>query len=382
MSQKFRILHCLRAPVGGLFRHVLDLAGEQAALGHDVGLVTDANTSDRLTEPRLAALAPHMSLGITRLAISRLPGPGDITAARATATLARSLNADILHGHGAKGGAYARMARRTLRREGRSVASFYTPHGGSLNYKPGSFESRIFCRFEQMFDGWTDGLIFESAYAKATYGRLIGFKNAPSRVIPNGLKPADFFEPSHAPDAAEFVFLGELRPVKGIDIFLRALAALHPDAPARAVIVGAGPLDAELRTLTATLGLERHVTFTGALPAHEALKLGRCFVVPSLSESFPYVVLEAAAAGLPLISTSVGGIPEIVEGTDTPLIPAGDTHALTHAMRAVLIQPETAQARARRLKANVAEKFTVAGMTRSIVEFYGDQQQHVREVAA
>lgn len=382
MPQKFRILHCLRAPVGGLFRHVLDLAGEQAALGHDVGLITDANTSDRLTEPRLATLAPHMTLGITRLAMSRLPGPGDIAAARAAADLARSVNAGILHGHGAKGGAYARMARRALRREGRAIASFYTPHGGSLNYKPGSLESLIFCGFEQMFDGWTDGLIFESAYAKAAYGRLIGFKNAPSRVIPNGLRPTDFVEPAHAPDAAEFVFLGELRRVKGIDIFLRALAALHPGTPARAVIVGAGPLDAELRALAVALGLERHVTFTGALPAHDALKLGRCFVVPSLSESFPYVVLEAAAAGLPLISTGVGGIPEIVEGTDTPLIPAGEVQPLAAAMRAVLAQPGTARLRAQRLKANVAEKFTVAAMTRSIIQFYGEQGIQKEQVAA
>jgi glycosyltransferase involved in cell wall biosynthesis len=382
ISRTFRILHCLRAPVGGLFRHVLDLAAEQAALGHDVGLITDANTGDRLTVPRLEALAPHMTLGITRLPISRLPGPGDIAAARATANVARNLNATVLHGHGAKGGAYARIARRALRREGHAVTSFYTPHGGSLNYKPGSMESRVFCGLEQIFDGWTDGLIFESAYAKTKYGQLVGFKNAPSRVIPNGLRPTDFFEPEHGPGTAEFVFLGELRPVKGIDLFLRALANLHPVTPARAVIVGAGPLDAELKALVASLGLAGHVRFTGALPASEAFKLGRCFVVPSLAESFPYVVLEAAAAGLPLISTDVGGIPEIVAGTDTPLIKAGAVEPLADAMRAVLAQPDTARLRAVRLKANVAEKFAVAGMTRSIIEFYEDRAiEHIRVAA-
>jgi glycosyltransferase involved in cell wall biosynthesis len=296
--------------------------------------------------------------------------------------VARRVNATVLHGHGAKGGAYARIARRALRREGRAVTSFYTPHGGSLNYKPGSMESRVFCGLEQIFDAWTDGLVFESAYAKVKYGQLVGFKNAPSRVIPNGLRPSDFFEPAHGPETADFVFLGELRPVKGIGLFLQALANLQPQTKSRAVIVGSGPLDGELKAQAASLGLADHVRFTGALPAPDAFALGRCFVVPSLAESFPYVVLEAAAAGLPLISTDVGGIPEIVAGTDTPLIAAGAVEPLEAAMRAVLAQPDTARLRAVHLKANVAQKFTVAGMTRSVIEFYEDRAIQKIQTAA
>ena len=59
-----RIVHCFRAPVGGLFRHVLDLAGAQAALGHDVGLIAGTTATDELTAKRLAAIAPQLSLGI------------------------------------------------------------------------------------------------------------------------------------------------------------------------------------------------------------------------------------------------------------------------------------------------------------------------------
>jgi hypothetical protein len=67
-----RILHCLRAPVGGLFRHVLDLAEEQAKRGHDVGILA-ARTEDSLTASKLAALAPILSLGVHRIAINRQP---------------------------------------------------------------------------------------------------------------------------------------------------------------------------------------------------------------------------------------------------------------------------------------------------------------------
>ena len=59
-----RILHCLRAPVGGLFRHVLDLAAEQARRGHAVGILADSNAEDRLTSPKFASIAPLLQLGI------------------------------------------------------------------------------------------------------------------------------------------------------------------------------------------------------------------------------------------------------------------------------------------------------------------------------
>ena len=63
-TTSLRIIHCLRAPVGGLFRHVRDLAIAQAARGHQVGVIADSNAHDRLTEQRLADLIPHLALGL------------------------------------------------------------------------------------------------------------------------------------------------------------------------------------------------------------------------------------------------------------------------------------------------------------------------------
>src|SRR3954467_6944682 len=76
----YRILHCLRAPVGGLFRHVRDLSIEQARRGHAVGVVCDAVAGDALTEDRLRALAPHLALGLFRTRMSRELGLSDISA--------------------------------------------------------------------------------------------------------------------------------------------------------------------------------------------------------------------------------------------------------------------------------------------------------------
>ncbi len=365
-----RILHCLRAPVGGLFRHVLDLASEQAARGHDVGILADSNAADRLTGPKFAAIEPAMKLGISRIAMGRQPGLGDFRAYRSVLQHARQRNLDVLHGHGAKGGAYARLAARSLKKEGQSARAFYTPHGGSLNFEPGTFEGRLFARIEGLLERQTDGLIFESAYAARVYRERISVAGAPERVIPNGLQPEDFADFAPDPKATDFLFIGELRPIKGVEYLLTALAALNAQRRVTATIVGSGPNAAELQQKSVALGLAPVVTFTGALPAREALKLGRIMVVPSLAESFPYVVLEAAAAGLPLISTCVGGIPEIVAGTDTALIPPGDAEALGTAMRAALDHPGAAWARATRLRENVSSKFTVAGMATAVLDFY------------
>ena len=197
-------------------------------------------------------------------------------------------------------------------------------------------------------------------------------KGAPQRIIPNGLKPTDFTLAEPRPDATDILFVGELRRIKGVDILLNALAELKFGHPVTATIVGSGPDAEPLKKLASTLGLDGLVTFAGALPVREAFGLGRMMVVPSLAESFPYVVLEAAAAGLPLIATNVGGIPEIVADTDTVLIEPGNAAGLASALRATLGDAEAARGRAKRLRAKIESKFTVAAMTGAVLDFYAE----------
>lgn len=373
-SERFRILHCMRAPVGGLFRHVLDLAAGQADLGHDVGILADSNAGDGLTDERFRAIAPKLRLGLHRVAMSRRPGLGDLAAARTTFGLARKLDVDVLHGHGAKGGAFARLAAKALKARGARLASFYTPHGGSLNFKPGSIEGRVYLNLEKVLARFTDGLIFESAYAGRIYRERIGTGQVPVRVIPNGLRPADFIEHAPDPDAADVLFIGELRDIKGVDVLLRALKIVSTKRPVTAVIVGSGPDAESLRALASDLGLGDRVRFPGAMPASQAFPLGRVLAVPSRAESFPYVVLEAGAAGMPLIATNVGGIPEIVAGTDTGLVPPDDETGLAGALQSALEDPAAARARAQRLRVHVGKRFTAAGMTRAVLDFYADRR--------
>lgn len=370
MTDRFRILHCLRAPLGGLFRHVLDLSAEQAARGHDVGLVFDSTNTDPLSEARLASVADRLRLGVMRIPMSRWPGLGDASASRAVAQLARETDAHVLHGHGAKGGAYARLAARLLRFQGYPVAAFYTPHGGSLHFPEGSPAALAFIGMEKVLARFTDGLIFESDYIRREYERRVGAGLAPTVVVTNGLQPSDFI--THAPraDAADFLFVGELRELKGVDVLLHALAAVAHTRSVSAVIVGAGPDRDAFERLAAELHLTGMVTFPGPLPAAQAFTRGRAIVVPSRAESLPFIVMEAAAGEVPLIATNVGGIPEIVAGSDTPLLPPGDTVALARALQGFLGDPGTAKARALRLKQAVQKRFAIGATTDTVLAFY------------
>jgi len=370
LTERLSILHVLRAPVGGLFRHVLDLSAEQAARGHDVGLVFDSSMTDPLGEARLAPVAERLRLGVTRIPMGRWPGLGDAAASRAVAHLARAKNAHVLHGHGAKGGAYARLAARLLRFQGYPASAFYTPHGGSLHFQPGSPAALAFIGLEKALARITDGLIFESDYIRREYERRVGAGLAPTAVITNGLQPSDFAAHIPAPDAADFLFVGELRQLKGVDVLLRALAEIARGRKVSAIVVGAGPDAEAFKRLAAELALTGAVTFPGPLPAAQAFSLARAIVVPSRAESLPFIVMEAAAARVPLIATNAGGIPEIVAGSDTPLLPPGDAGALARALQRFLDDPAAAKGRARTLQELVRVRFAIGGTTAAVLGFY------------
>jgi glycosyltransferase involved in cell wall biosynthesis len=374
VSDGLRILHCLRAPVGGLFRHVLDLARQQVERGHKVGLIADAAVSDTLTRAKFDSIEPLLALGLTLHPMGRKPGLSDVGAARVVSSIARKTKADVLHGHGAKGGAYARLAARWLKLGRFPIRAFYTPHGGTLNFDPQSVEGKVYLNLEKVLRSSTDGLIFESDYARQRYSACIGVGSCPVQVVPNGLTPDDFKTVTADRDADDFLFVGELRQLKGVDVLLKSLAALNQSRPVSATLVGDGPDAGTFKTMASSLGLDDQVTFPGAAPAHKVFTRGRCLVVPSRAESFPYIVLEAGACRLPLIATNVGGIPEMIQGTEVELIAPDDQDELTKAMQSFLDHPEVFTQRAKSFEKKIASTYTVARMTDDILDFY----QHAR----
>jgi glycosyltransferase involved in cell wall biosynthesis len=351
----------MRSPVGGLFRHVVDVATEQTARGHVVGIVADAATGSAAADRTLAELDEKLSLGVTRVAMSRQIGPGDIRAICHVGERAAAADVDILHGHGAKGGAFARLAP-----VGRKVARVYTPHGGSLHFARTNPVGLIYLSLEQMLLTRTDLILFESAFARETFVAKVGDTgNVPVRIVHNGVRPAEFEPVVAAPDATDILFVGELRRLKGVDVLLQALTTLPGTT---ATIVGDGPDRAAFETMAADLALTGRVRFPGAMPARAAFGLGRLLVVPSRAESLPYIVLEAGAAGLPLVATRVGGIPEIVGETGTRLVAPDDPAALADALHLTLADIEAGdRSRSAFLGERIARSFSLATMTDGIL---------------
>jgi len=369
VSSNFRILHCLRAPTGGLFRHVHDVALGQAELGADVGIICDSSAGDSNVEVAMSRLNDNCALGITRIPMSSNLDFSDWRLYRKIAKLARTLDVDVLHGHGAKGGAYARLAGRLLRKK-QSTKVVYTPHGGIVHYAPSSLSGKLHFAIERKLAPLTDGFIFESMFAGNRYAELVGRPQCPARVIYNGLQRHEFYDSLLADDAADFVFVGKLCKLKGVDVFLEALAAQQNIFPGRAIIVGSGPNETYFRRLARRLGLSAQVAFSGPQPARTAFVRARCVVIPSRAESLPYILLEAAAAQMPIIASNAGGIPEMIGDIPLPLVPPGDVDALAGQLRAFLNDPRPYLRRAAELQSHVARDFSVDTMTREVVDFY------------
>lgn len=361
------ILHVLRAPVGGLFRHVADLVHGQIARGHRVGIVADSLTGDVVGEAVLAGLAPALALGLSRTPIERSFGPRDLLSFWHVSKRVRATQADVVHGHGAKGGAFARLAF-----AGKPAVRAYTPHGGSLLLDHATLTGKAYLTLERILMPRGDLYLFESAFSAGVFDAKIGKPKGLTRVVHNGVSAAEFEPVVLASDATDLVFLGELRQVKGIDVLIDAIAQLRNTGapPITATVVGGGPLADALHAQAANLGLAAAIRFMPPMPARAAMTLGRVMVIPSRAESLPYVVLEAAAAGKPLITTNVGGIHEIYGPLSPALIPAGDAPKLAQAIAHAMREPAAMNETARLLRARVETSFSVETMVDGVLDGY------------
>jgi glycosyltransferase involved in cell wall biosynthesis len=367
-ARPLNILHVFRAPLGGLFRHVADLVQGQIERGHRVGIIADRTQYGPHPEGILADLKDRLALGFTRIAIGREIGPGDIAAAIHISRRIADADADVVHGHGAKGGAFARLSAPRHR-----AVRVYTPHGGSLLYRPGTLASRFYIMLEQALKSRTDLFLFESAFIGRLYTRLVGEPKTLTRVVNNGVGEKEFVDITPHQDATDILFIGELRPIKGVDVLIDAIADIRNSGlPLTATIVGDGRSRAALQAQVKNLGLSDVITFHAPIPAREAFARGRLAVVPSRAESMPYIVLELAAAQVPLISTNVGGIPDIFGDQAGLLINPDDKPALIAAITRAVKNPETMRPLSQALRDRVRAAFSIDNMVEGVLAGYRD----------
>jgi glycosyltransferase involved in cell wall biosynthesis len=184
----------------------------------------------------------------------------------------------------------------------------------------------------------------------------LGVPEERSLVVHCGIDPAPFRTAAAARQAAPHrrrrpvvVAVGRLVPQKGHDVLLRAFARCGPARGAELWLVGDGPRRRRLAELAAALGISALVTFHGTVhPTCELLAAADVFAFPSLAEPQGLALLEAFAAGVPVVASRTGGVVEMVEdGRDGVLVPPGEVEPLAAALAALLDDPE----RGRRLAA-------------------------------
>lgn len=351
-----------------------DLVEEHADAGHKIGIICDSTTGGAHEEALFDAIRPRLALGLMRMPIRRAIMPSDLLALARSYKHIKSLQPDILHGHGAKGGVVARLVGSTLRANGYCVARFYSPHGGSLHFDRSRPTGQIVLRLERYLERFCDQLVFVCDYERRTYEQKVGSARIDSRVIYNGIREREFAPIHTQQNGADFLYIGMMRDLKGPDVFIDAFEIAERTLGRRlsAAMVGEGPDKERYREILQQRSLADRVTLRDAMPATKAFSLADIVVVPSRAEAMPYIVLEALAAEKPLIASRVGGIPEILGETSGALVSPGDANALGELMATARSEPAWAKVQMPSAP-SFHSRFSASTMAETMFSLYGER---------
>lgn len=334
-----RILHVITRLVhGGAQRNTIMCAADQARRGHDVTLLTGTEAGP---EGSLLEEARQDAYRLLELpCLVRDPAPAqDLAAFVALWRLMGRHRFDVVHTHTSKAGILGRWAA-WLRR---IPAIVHTPHGHVFH---GYFSPRKAALFQAV----------ERATARVTHRIVTLTEGDLQDHLRAGIAPADRFvtipsgvalegfrrAPGPSPHGATVGCVARLVEVKGPLDLVEAMARVAPRFPrSRLVLVGDGPLRAQVEARIRDLGLGDRVVLTGRLedPA-PALREMDVFVLPSHNEGMGRAAVEAMAAGLPVVATRVGGLPDVVTPDVGLLVPPRDPDALAQAVGQLLADTE------------------------------------------
>lgn len=307
----------------------------------------------------------------------------DIKALVQLVRLYKELQVDIVHTHTSKAGILGRLAGRLAR----VPVVIHTVHGFAFNAPIPKWQRKLYIALEKMAGHWCDGLIFISKQLMTEAGRLGIGDPRTYALIPSGIDISAFRNGANNGNReAKLKLLGLTNHVpiigtvsrlvrdKGLELLIEAAAKLKAKGfDFHMVWVGDGPLRNELEALAKRLRVAERLSITGmCTDVPSWVSCFDLFVLPTLWEGMGRVFLEAQAAGVPVIGTKVGGVPDVVKDKITGiLVPPNDLDALVKAIETLLTNHEL-----RRQMGYAAfqfasnEEFQVEFMVRKIEEVY------------
>ncbi|MBI5394539.1 MAG: glycosyltransferase [Verrucomicrobia bacterium] len=369
-----KILLIIESSGAGVGRHVIDLAGDLARGGQAVHLIYSPLRVDGLFARGLEELRA-LGVPMMPLAMKRSPHPKDAGCCLAIRRYLKQHGPfDVVHGHSSKGGALARLSGIGL-----PGIRVYTPHA-MFTMNPGLRPAVkwVFATIERVLGWFGDGIILVSEDERQ-HALEVGLPARKLFVITNGIRlhtppPAENLRAKLGlpADALSIGFVGRFVPQKAPENLLRAFAALAGRFPkARLVMVGDGALGPALRDEAQKLGIADRVTWPGPLDGPSAMFAFDIFALPSRYEGFPYVLLEAMAAKLPVVMTHVGGAGSLVLDGENGLVVPPDRADLLEAALERLLADDGLRLKMGARSGERVHDFSIGKMVEKTLALYG-----------
>jgi glycosyltransferase involved in cell wall biosynthesis len=352
------------AVFGGLERVVLALAAGHQRRGHQVSVTTVLGRGASAAHPLVAALRAA-AVPVDTIEVSTR---AYLEERRRVAALLRERRCDILHTHGYRCDVVDGAAGRRV-----GIATVATVHG----FTGGGWKNRLFEYLDRRALRRIDAVV---AVSRAQMAQLRGagvpdhslvhIANAWSpdgRTMARDAARAALGLPG---DAVVIAFVGRLSSEKGADLFLAALARLR-ERPWLAVVIGDGQDRQALEAQATAAGVGDRIRWLGIVrDAGRLFAALDVFVLSSRTEGIPIVLFEAMAAGLPIVATRVGGVPEVVSEREALLVPSEDPRALAGAIAQALDDPAAATRRAQAASEVLASRFALDPWLAAYEELY------------